>query len=207
TGVRARIVNCVARNVVSNASGNAVGFQGDDQIQRITWDGCVAYANGGAGFSIVGSGANRFKNINIVNCKAFDNVNASALPRGFFFQYIDGLIVSGCQTIGNSNSGMLLDNCTEATVSNNLAKNNGQNTGPIGGIGNSNGSKNAFKGNICFDDQGTKTQSYGLFLDGGSADCIVEGNNVEGNNNAGIQVGAGTDHYIRNNKGFNPVAP
>jgi hypothetical protein len=106
----------------------------------------------------------------------------------------------------------------------NTAKNNNQNpTGAhagielylgVGGTGLSGLTDVIIQGNHSYDDQPTKTQSFGIGVGlygqrSGFADITIEGNNVIGNKTGGILNNAlpFTGFVIRNNAGHNPVGP
>ena len=74
------------------------------------------------------------------------------------------------------------------TISGNVVANNGSSGIYI------DSQYNTITENNCYDDQGTKTQTYGIYLSGGSQ-CnfnLVDSNNVYGNLNGGIWVGSTT---------------
>jgi len=54
----------------------------------------------------------------------------------------------------------------------------------------------------CYDDQGVKTQNYGLVLHTSSSNCTITGNNLRENAMGAIYL-TGTDHKIRSNNGYN----
>jgi len=77
------------------------------------------------------------------------------------------------------------------TVVGNTCKNNGQGGGGYAGIHVYDNVDLVISGNRCFDDQGTKTQDYGILTENSSDYNIINGNNCRGNATSGIsQVGA-----------------
>lgn len=97
----------------------------------------------------------------------------------------DGLIVEGNYIEEQQNWGIILQQVAGTgpiIVSNNVVKNCGT-VGAVPGIAVLAGISNfIITGNRCYDDQGTKTQTYGLKIDAGASDnYAVYGNDFQGN--------------------------
>jgi parallel beta-helix repeat protein len=97
---------------------------------------------------------------------------------------IDNNRVSGCEE-----SGIVLLGSINNLISNNIVKNCDQisASGNKGGItlrasGGTGASNNTIIGNRCYDDQGSKTQTYGIkIVDATCIDNEISGNNLDGN--------------------------
>src|SRR3990167_849540 len=198
---RCKVIECIARNGVGGSRGIVV----EDLVERILIESCFVYGNAGGGIDLLGAGVgSKLKDIEVKGCHSYDNVSVTTIPKGIFASFTDGVQIIGNHCIGNGNAGIVIDNCDEAVIVGNTSKNNSQNTTLVAGIYLSNGNRGLFVGNRCFDDQGTKTQQYGILLTAGAAACEVIGNIVSGNIADGVRIDAGTDHHVYGNKGFNP---
>lgn len=90
-----------------------------------------------------------------------------------------------------------------AIISNNIVKNSSQSgAGSYPGIRVGNvWTDLSIQGNQCWDDQGTKTQSYGIVLQDTSDYAIITGNNVRGNRDGGMLL-VGSNNIVKNNIGY-----
>lgn len=100
----------------------------------------------------------------------------------------------------------------DVTIANNICKNNGlSNFGAaeVGGISISTPiTKLRIVNNICYDNQGSPTQQYGLIVTGIAATgCIIVGNDFSGNATDGISLASGgtVAGTLINNVGYNSV--
>jgi hypothetical protein len=108
-------------------------------------------------------------------------------------------------------NGITLWNVLNGVISHNVVKNCGKQgtANQQAGInlnGNT-GSESGYiviTGNRCYDDQGTKTQKYGIQEQGTSNYNEIVNNLVYGNDTAGL-VKIGVNTVISNNSGYNPV--
>lgn len=116
---------------------------------------------------------------------------------------VDGFSVSG-NIVTDSGKDAASANCginvsgTNGVVSNNIAKNNGLSTAGTGSNGIrvsvSTASDIVLSGNRCYDNQGTKTQEYGIRVMDGADYITLIGNNCRGNDTSGYELaGAGAN--------------
>ena len=132
--------------------------------------------------------------------------------------------VQGASSAGISIAVSNLGPSRGVRVIGNTAKNNNQNPNAahagielylgVGGSGLSGLTDVIIQGNHSYDDQPTKTQSFGIGIGlygqwFGFADVTIEGNDVIGNKTAGILNNATpfSGFVIRSNAGHNPVGP
>ena len=109
---------------------------------------------------------------------------------------IEGNIIEACNLSGIHVSG---DN---TTVNANVVYNCGKDGTAEATYGiKISGDYNVITGNICTDDQETKTQTHGIAEITGVDNNLIANNNVVGNDTAGIII-VGANSQIRNNKGF-----
>lgn len=148
----------------------------------------------------------------LIGVNVRENVN-----HGILATNINMTTISGCSVILNADSGIYVNN-TSASGRNNLVNNIIMNNGSTGaasgdsGIvltGSSANTATLIRGNLCTDNQGTKTQRYGLILGSTNrANCIVEGNDFRDNLTGTLTVsGSSSTDVIRNNAGYNPQGP
>jgi parallel beta-helix repeat protein len=95
------------------------------------------------------------------------------------------------------------------TVTGNVCRNNGKSGADVSttrpaGIWVE-GEDNVITGNRCRDTQTPKTQEWGIYLEDGSSNNLVEGNHVTGNDTKGIRLTSSspmTANDVRQNEGF-----
>jgi parallel beta-helix repeat protein len=141
------------------------------------------------------------------------SISGGAEQRGILvYRAISG-VVDGNVTDSNGHQGIQISESSDIVVSNNICKNNGQSGSQGQGIRvwalSADVNRVVVRGNRCFDDQGTKTQTDGIKLQAESGftltGAIVEGNHLEGNGtNAYSTGGAGTitGTIVRGNRGY-----
>ena len=137
------------------------------------------------------------------------------------FAYGDHIIVSN-NYVSDAGSNGIYAHCAESQVIGNRVINSinrgiyvgGSNTIVTDNIVKNSGSAGirihdvydvVVNNNICFDDQDTKTQTYGIEIAGSGCDRItVIGNNIVGNKSGGIYVVSGLNEngIVRDNIGF-----
>jgi len=98
-------------------------------------------------------------------------------------------------------------NADRIVCSGNYSKNNGINTTTDytdAGISlfSSNATNCTIVNNICEDDQGSKTQLYGIGINANATGNIIEGNQLDGNATAGILDNSSGAQTVRNNLGW-----
>jgi hypothetical protein len=118
-----------------------------------------------------------------------------------------------CAVVGNTVSGAsrhgILVTGINCTLTGNICKNSSQEVSgsTYGGISiQANGA--VASGNRCYDDQGTKTQNYGIKVTGTLSDVTITGNSLAGNLTAaitGISDGI-NDCVVANNSGVSTVS-
>ena len=106
--------------------------------------------------------------------------------------------------------GMELNGLQHASIIGNICRNNGQHgsSGYASGIALANRSStyslyNLIEGNVCYDDQETKTQQYGIQTKDNSDYNTIVGNMVTGNLVTGGISYVGSNNIIKNNNGYN----
>lgn len=115
--------------------------------------------------------------------------------------------ISNNQSYYNNSAGIFMSGCTHSTITGNTCKGNGKSpaTGQDDGITLANACFHInITGNRCFDDQGTKTQQWGIDVGGSTGFVNVIGNNTTGNvNTNGIRnTSTGTDVQVKDNLPF-----
>lgn len=178
--------SCYAFN---NGIGNTLdGFfitdnKNDGTLTGVTMTNCVSAGNTEHGFNI-----NKVKNVSMVNCVSHDN-NAHGM-----------LCFSNNSGAPNNNINIL----------GGLYYNNGKTTTGdgirIGGSGSGTMDNCTVQGVTCFDNQGTKTQRYGLSVTGTVTNTQLLNSNVLNNNTGTVLLAtAYSSLIIRNIVGYNPV--
>lgn len=198
----------------SALSANYAGIRVDDSAYNVTVSNNVVIGGGtGAyGISVQGQAGQFTRNvtvtgntvravpgrgINVANATgtvvSANVVEAAGLSGIVVYSGASATTVTGNQVHGCDESGILIFNTTDFTVTGNLCRNNGQDqtqTNVYNGITlwNSSGTvdKGAIIGNRCYDDQGTKTQQYGIrTLNTIGASVVIGPNVVDGNATTG----------------------
>lgn len=111
---------------------------------------------------------------------------------------INNTIIDSNHIIGNDNGGIYIQGAEggrNILISDNIVYNNG-NSGIIveDGI-----VEITLTGNRCYDNQGIKTQAYGIFVGDNVHDTLIVGNNCAGNLTGGVTVGTGFTGINANN--------
>jgi len=127
------------------------------------------------------------------NCLRTKAINNTCLRGGD-----NGISVSGPESIVEGNrvdsscqSGIaMLSTAVNSVINNNIVKNTSQNASIAqAGISMGTGATDVVvTGNRCFDDQGTKTQAYGIASSGTADFNTVVGNNCRGNLTGGVNL-------------------
>lgn len=124
----------------------------------------TALADGGHGFEILSPGST------LNGCIARDQLGSVAgAGVGFFLS--SGVRAVGCRAVRNYSDGFVIYNATAAAVTDSIASNNSQRgAGLHHGVrvfGDYPGAVNdiTIAGNLCYDDQGSKTQSFGISIE------------------------------------------
>lgn len=107
------------------------------------------------------------------------------------------IIVSGNMCVANAAAGIYAYENRSVVISNNICRNN---TGP--GLYLTTVINGRIIGNLCTDDQGTKTQTYGLKTFGSGQDALIAGNNFLGNLTGAVDNGFSTAPTWRDNQGY-----
>jgi hypothetical protein len=160
----------------------------DENNGRLVISGNIVYDNADSTTSVsagifVGRGAAETGRINaiIANNQVYNNGDDGD-PDGYgiYLNNVDLGLVTGNQVFGNGNSGIFLDGDGGAVeginlcVVGNMCWNNNQGglSGANGGIALRGVSRVLVADNMCFDNQGTPTQDFGIFLDDPVSDQI-----------------------------------
>lgn len=111
----------------------------------------------------------------------------------FVYGASKGLAITGNHVAGSGRAGIRVEDSVDCTITGNVARNNGQggnvtfyfgillykNTGTCSG--------HIVSGNRCYDDQGVKSQGYGIKVLG-ACDNLVLGPNLSSGNSVGAQT-------------------
>ncbi len=128
------------------------------------------------------------------NAKIDNNQIKNCSEYGIYYQST-GRTINGNTVDGCGKHGIYLGSaCDDMTVNNNVCKNNGQDTADTySGIYCTGVTDTTFVGNRCYDDQGTKTQKYGIDEGASSNYNTIMGNNLRGNSVGNLNItGANT---------------
>lgn len=189
---------------------------------EVSWIYNCEVAESGAGFNL---GSARMV---VVGCEV-GNTHAVARGSGFGFFIVTtesefvGLKAGLCEEQGirvnASTHSTFLGGITETNQKDGIAitgssdgiiilgmkvQNNDQVDGGWDGIRISASTNCIIENNHIFDDQGTKTQSYGIREEGASDYNLIRNNNVRGNDDGGI-IFVGVNTVVEENLGYNPV--
>lgn len=186
--------------------------------QSIKFTDCVAKGNGTAGSNdgfLVTDGRpdGTLFDIEFSNCTALGNTLA-----GFEIKNINKVTLDDCKAYTNSSHGALIYSTSSAAPANKITVNGGKyynnsqsNAGLSDGIrigtsGSGTMDSSSVADVICFDDQGTKTQRYGVSIAGtNSTNVTINSCLLLNNRNAAFNTGANTGISIRNCLGWNPI--
>jgi len=186
----------IVGNIIKTVAGTAEGISLAGCTDGVVSDNQIQGA-GGHGIQLSSGGCQR---ILIAN----NQINASG-QRGIsingnaLYNQINGNCLYDC-----GQEGIYLGNttavCSYTTISNNQVINSGFGSGgtTYSGIRLIGSTRCSLNGNVCTDDQGTKTQNYGILEDTSGDYNLIIGNMVEGNNTGGTSV-VGTNTLLANN--------
>ena len=159
-----------------------------------------------AGSGIVGTlgTGTTFRDITITG----NRVNGTQVQEGVFLDNIDGLIFTNNSITNSFQEGLWMDTCSNAIITGNLFKNNNtqDSGGTRGGIRIQQCTSVKIANNRAFDDQGSPTQRYGLYVDGtGGTACDyiqVIDNDFRGNATDAYAQNAPTNMVVERNLGY-----
>ncbi|MEQ1822867.1 MAG: NosD domain-containing protein [Fimbriimonadaceae bacterium] len=178
------VIGCRASKatvVVSGGLANPILFNGPRTSPISSWhmDAIVSNnviigpGNANSGTSPIAT-SDQFFLSNIKGGVVAANVSANGGENGFLLWACEKVVVCGNQTDMNWSNGILLKGCSNCNLSGNVSTNNGRTTGtPFAGIAVTadtastnqiSSSNNLIVGNLCTDDQTTKTQDYGIWV-------------------------------------------
>ena len=202
----------VDSNVIYDATGIMTGgirmtFNADT-IHNITISNNIIDAIGGVnGYGIIGTlgTGTTFRDITIEG----NQITNTATQEGMFFDNVEDLNIINNRINNSFQEGLFCDTCSNVTISLNKFRNNNlENSSAIrGGIRLITCDGVIISNNRAYDDQGTKTQKYGVYLDGGAGlqcdEVIVENNDFRGNATDGVGIGFFTTNLkVKNNAGY-----
>lgn len=177
----------ISGNDIYNVSQD--GMRIDETVINMTITGNIVNTAAGQGIYL--------RSVNIKDYMISDNIMKSCGSYGMILQG-DGIFV-GNYCIGNGNGGLNVAG-NNNTISGNVCKNNNQrgtgSNGEISGIWIQ-GTDNSVIGNRCLDDQGTKTQGWGIYHAGDYNAYI--GNTLRGNDTADFGGSMGANSIKANN--------
>ncbi len=135
-----------------------------------------------------------------------NNVYNSAL-KGIVVMYATDCVISGNHVENNGQNGIEVFRCQKCVISDNVCKNNSQ-----GAAGGAYGIKfwdnsgaactyNVVTGNVCYDDQGTQTQGYGI-RELESSDYNIIAHNMLVDNLTGNLAVVGANTHVSDNLGY-----
>jgi len=111
----------------------------------------------------------------------------------------DQYSIIGCHIFNNFWHGIYTEGTKNGVINGNVVYNNSQaEVGTYHGIVVQSSDISVI-GNRCFDNQGTKTQQYGILIPDGSTYNTVIGNTCRGNNSTGVVNGGGVTNEVANN--------
>jgi hypothetical protein len=201
----------VDSNVIYDATGIMIGgirmTFNSSTIHNVTISNNIIDSIGAAaGSGIVGSlgTGTTFRDITITG----NRIDNTASQEGVFLDNITNLIFTNNSITNSFQEGLFCDTCSNLITTGNLFKNNNQqNTGGVrGGIRLITCDGIIVSNNRAYDDQGTKTQKYGIFIDGtGGTACdevAVHDNDFRGNATDGYGQSTPTNTRVERNKGY-----
>ena len=210
---RVHVIDCLLSNNGANDGGGGGVWAVTGSIDVII-SGCTVYNNDGDNIGIAGcTGYTVANNISFgADGPTWDPVNSGIAISALSTHGI----VTGNRCYLNSASGIIIRGTTNGLlVASNYCYNNSQyGAGLFSGIQVDTISPDADSGNyviieanICFDDQGTKTQSYGIKIDANADYVVCKNNTVVSNLTGGILNNAVSTDGVRvtDNLGYNPV--
>lgn len=210
-GIRVETLNASGSLVISNSfltgNGNR-GFIAVREGRKISITNCVVTDNEDSGIQIGASSplGRTFEAVSIESCEIANNGDEGIWST----EPVKNFTISGNQIYKNYERGIFVDSGGYVTITDNHVFNNGQ-------VGIGSASRDGIRieasstplegivsGNVCYDDQDTKTQRYGLFTFGSGTGVVNIVNNDFRNNESGpvsFNDGLGAKRLF-NNVGF-----
>jgi parallel beta-helix repeat protein len=175
----------IVGNTVTSTSGNGIILQ--NTFFATVSDNAVS-DSGQYGITIDNNCGRCTVSNNVVSNSGFDNI---------FCQAPDIAIVGNVCTAANG-SGILVSGGTSVSVVSNICMNNDQGTADTvsSGIRLTNATQTRVIGNRCTDNQGTKTQNFGIREDGTSNNNYFAGNDFSGNKTSDRSLVGTTNIWI-----------
>ena len=186
----------IANNQVFQSGAAAPGISLASTCHRGVIVGNIVKDAASSGIDVEGSGAVATGN----------NVYNSTL-KGIVVMYATDCVISGNHVENNGQNGIEVFRCQKCVISNNVCKNNSQ-----GAAGGAYGIKfwdnsgaactyNVVTGNVCYDDQGTQTQGYGI-RELESSDYNIIAHNMLVDNLTGNLLIVGANTEVVGNMGY-----
>jgi hypothetical protein len=187
----------IADNLVYNCGLDGIHIE--DRSTGITVSGNIVRSCGRSGISIGGSNNIVVSSNNVVSCITASGEGAIAIEgsQAMNGHSIVGNIVRGNGRAGATCYGIAIAALTvrDCAVNSNVVSNTiGATTAGIRLVA----TNSTVIGNRCYDDQGTKTQGWGIKSDGASDYLVVVGNNTNGNLTGNISL-VGANNVNANN--------
>jgi len=124
----------------------------------------------------------------VTDCVIADNSIRRNGSHGMQIGKASAVSIEGNVVTANAQTGILLQDTSDSVCSGNVLTNNGQNTssnnfksGLVLYQNSSSCANNVVTGNRCFDNQGSKTQTYGISILGSVTNTVLSGNLLDGN--------------------------
>jgi hypothetical protein len=211
---RVHVTNCWLNNNGANDGGGG-GVWAVDGSSNVIISGCTVYNNDGDNIGIAGCVGYTVVNNNTFGADgpSWDPANSGiAISAASIYG-----IVKGNRCYSNSACGIIIrGQSIGLLVALNYCYNNSQHgAGEFSGIqvdtiapDTDSGDGIIIEANMCFDDQATKLQAYGIKIDTNADSVICKNNMVVGNLTAGILNNAASTDLVRvtDNLGYNPVS-
>jgi len=176
SGIYIRIMaegNKITNNIINNASNDGIRLSGANVSD------------------------NEFIGNTITGCRYGINTDVGAGNN------VEGLLISSNRLMVNNRSGIYLSRTSNGLVTNNLCKNNSQESaGTYDGITLWTALNMSLNNNKCFDDQAVMTQRYGIMETTGSDLNFFSNNDVRDNQNANNIFITGANTIVNHNPGF-----
>ncbi len=138
------------------------------------------------------------KNIAIIG-NIIDTITAAG-EDGIVLANCDGFVINDNIVVAAKKSAIRVgSDSTNGSISGNIAKNSQTSGGIV--LFDTGNSGIVIEGNICYDDQSPKTQTYGIIISNNSDGNIVKNNIVQGNLTGGISSGTASNNIIEDNIG------
>jgi len=140
-----------------------------------------------------------YRNINFIGCSFY----LASMDNVYIQNAVNGINFIGCSIWNGGNNGIWLRDSTGVSIMGGIVKNNGQagNAGNDNGIKISGGGGHKIIGVNIFDEQATKTQSYGIYLYSEDYDVIIY-NDLRNNKTDSVYGTKGEHTSLFGNKGY-----